>query len=433
MFSGFNADSIRTMGRSINHGRQLIRLLVLRGSMVGLIVLLVSYLLLFSDATIRQLPLMLLVLTAILISFPPVYRLHTGCIVGEREVLLHILLDIILLGAMLFLLGGYTNPLIFLYLLPVLVAALSLPRWMAWMVGALAIFSYTLLLRYYLPMFPTMSVTMHDGVFHLHLLGMWLTFVISVLLLVGVVARISEQRREHERQLAHWVQRSIRERSVIALGAQAASDTHEMSTPVNSLMLLTDHLLTHITTKEGWDIMQQVQQQLHRCQQILGHLRERASTLCRNEPESRPVSHLINDTAAQWRNLNPQAHLIINIPKENDATIACDPMLEQSLFVLFDNALDANASMIHVDVHTCSGQLEIAVLDNGKGFDKQVLAQQAESPVSTKAEGNGLGLYLVRFILEQKGGGITLANRKNGGAVARVHIPIEAMKTGKDI
>jgi nitrogen fixation/metabolism regulation signal transduction histidine kinase len=56
------------------------------------------------------------------------------------------------------------------------------------------------------------------------------------------------------------------------------------------------------------------------------------------------------------------------------------------------------------------------VSDNGPGFAPRVAQRAFEPYITTKAHGTGLGLPIVRKIIDEHGGRIDLANRKEGGA-----------------
>ena len=66
----------------------------------------------------------------------------------------------------------------------------------------------------------------------------------------------------------------------------------------------------------------------------------------------------------------------------------------------------------------------LEVLDRGPGLPEGSSERLFEPYVSTKNRGSGLGLSLVRDVAQQHGGGITLANREGGGAVARLWLPL---------
>ena len=47
--------------------------------------------------------------------------------------------------------------------------------------------------------------------------------------------------------------------------------------------------------------------------------------------------------------------------------------------------------------------------------------------MTSKARGSGLGLTIVRTLAEQQGGSVSLANRKGGGCVAEVVLPVSGV------
>ena len=66
---------------------------------------------------------------------------------------------------------------------------------------------------------------------------------------------------------------------------------------------------------------------------------------------------------------------------------------------------------------------EIKVADNGPGFTDETLKAAFEPLVSSRADGIGLGLALVRRVCERHGGEAQVYNRAEGGAVVIMRIP----------
>jgi nitrogen fixation/metabolism regulation signal transduction histidine kinase len=56
--------------------------------------------------------------------------------------------------------------------------------------------------------------------------------------------------------------------------------------------------------------------------------------------------------------------------------------------------------------------VRLSVSDNGPGFDAKLVARAFEPYVTSKPKGTGLGLAVVKKIVEEHGGRIELHNRK---------------------
>lgn len=105
---------------------------------------------------------------------------------------------------------------------------------------------------------------------------------------------------------------------------------------------------------------------------------------------------------------------------------------------LLDNAFDAVAAAapprrVDVAVEQGDGHLAIEVADTGPGFTAEALAHVFEPGWSTKSptpgrwQGRGLGMALVRRVVNRLDGEMTVANREDAaGAVVRIRLPLAA-------
>jgi nitrogen fixation/metabolism regulation signal transduction histidine kinase len=62
--------------------------------------------------------------------------------------------------------------------------------------------------------------------------------------------------------------------------------------------------------------------------------------------------------------------------------------------------------------------VRLAIIDNGPGFSPKILARAFEPYVTSKARGTGLGLPMVKKIIDEHGGRIDLQNRVDGTGAA---------------
>lgn len=101
--------------------------------------------------------------------------------------------------------------------------------------------------------------------------------------------------------------------------------------------------------------------------------------------------------------------------------------MRQVLHNIFKNAAEAaeEAEQPEVHIHTdnTDGKITLTVANNGKSFGKDMLANAFEPYVTDKPTGTGLGLPVVKKIVEEHGGRIALSNPAEGGACVKITLP----------
>ena len=121
-------------------------------------------------------------------------RLHRNWPVSHLEFFLQLQIDVLALSTLLYFSGGSTNPFISLFLLPMTIAAATLPWRYTWTMAIITIACYTLLLFNYVPL--PHDHNKHLIEFALHVSGMWLAFVLSTVIIAWFVVKMSSSIRE---------------------------------------------------------------------------------------------------------------------------------------------------------------------------------------------------------------------------------------------
>ncbi len=103
--------------------------------------------------------------------------------------------------------------------------------------------------------------------------------------------------------------------------------------------------------------------------------------------------------------------------------------LRQVVHNLLQNAHDALQQVKDrlIILSTCDasgGMLKLSVSDNGSGFPEQFLAKAFEPYTTTKSRGTGLGLPIVKKIVEEHGGSISIQNQPQGGTCVSILLPV---------
>jgi signal transduction histidine kinase len=100
--------------------------------------------------------------------------------------------------------------------------------------------------------------------------------------------------------------------------------------------------------------------------------------------------------------------------------------LQKLLLNLVLNAIDAMEAGGTLTVRTrrVADAVEISVEDTGMGMDEETRARMFDLFFSTKANGTGLGMAIVRSVIDRHGGRLEVDTAPGAGTRMRVTLPI---------
>lgn len=120
-----------------------------------------------------------------------------------------------------------------------------------------------------------------------------------------------------------------------------------------------------------------------------------------------------------------------DLQMETITYVGNEEMLDQVWLNLIGNAIkfSPQSSVIHISAVRKGQQLSVAVADEGIGMNRQTMEhifdKFYQGDLAHKSEGNGLGLALVRRILDLCGGDITVESEEGRGSTFRVSLHTE--------
>ncbi len=372
-------------------------------------------------------------------------RLRTHTPVSNLELFAQLCADVTALSILLYYAGGSTNPFVSLYLLPLVIAAATLPQGFTWTMAIFTTACYTVLMKYYHPLPGTHSMegdtevapgmaghgNMHmqgampqDDAFNLHVIGMWLGFVISAAVVAYFVVKMANAVRERDERLARAREETLRNERIVALGIQAASAAHEMGTPLSTLAVVIGELQHETDALPEWrESLTLLDGQVRNCKRIL-------DKLLTNAQDSSPLAiqsmeQFIFNTLDEWQLLRPTVHHRYHCTGALPAPHGrVDPSLRAALLNLLNNAADVSPEEIDIHVHWTDKYFTLQIQDHGPGLSADVAANAGSAFFTTKKEGRGLGLFLANATIEQMGGKVRLFNSEKGGATTEVILPL---------
>ena len=136
------------------------------------------------------------------------------------------------------------------------------------------------------------------------------------------------------------------------------------------------------------------------------------------------INALVTEVLHMYEGSIPiESHLAEGLPP-----VAGDPaLLGQVLVNLMKNAQEAlegsAAPLISVSTAQHGSQVSLCVQDNGHGFPEELWDRLFEPYVTSKPKGTGLGLPVVKKIVEEHHGSIAVDNPETGGARICVSLP----------
>lgn len=347
------------------------------------------------------------------------YRLQRNWPVTALECWLQLTLDALILTLLLYFCGGASNPFVSLYLLPVIIAATSLPLHFAWMLALFGIAAYSWLLHQYVPL----VLPAGSHLLSLHLLGMWMNFMASALLMTYFIGDLTKLLRQRDHDIARLREQNLRHEQIIAIASLAAGAAHELSTPLSTMSLLTESLQEDCPANAN-DSLTVLRQQIRICKQILTRLTQQgAARVDQLHPE--PIDQFLPAMLEAWQLMRPhiqyQLHGLNRLPCPH---IMVSDTLQQALISFCNNAADASPAPVELNIEWDRSHVDIHILDHGTGIPPNAPVGQAFFTTKKEQGGTGIGVMLANVGIEQLGGTVRMQSRQGLGTQVSVRLPI---------
>jgi PAS domain S-box-containing protein len=251
----------------------------------------------------------------------------------------------------------------------------------------------------------------------------------SLVLCVMVDITARKQAEEARQELAHASRLTL-------VGELTASIAHEINQPLGAILSNADAAemlldLSPPSLDQVRAILSDIRRDDLRASEVIRRLRV---FLKRREIEKQPVD--LNEVSSDVLRLvqgesRRRGVVVESAPAGDLPTIYGDKIhLQQVLLNLVFNSMEAMADMQgekRIIVHSTwdkNGTAEVAVSDTGPGIPLNRHARLFDPFFSTKKDGMGLGLSIVRTLIEAHGGTIWAENNSVGGATFRFRLPV---------
>lgn len=400
-----------------------------------------------------QQQLWLVVLSLCAFNFFTSIRMQTEEPVTDPEIFSQLSVDVLAIAALLYLTGGASNPITWVFLLPLMITAIMLPQAYAWYMVILTISMYTALIAFNIPLpsiephAPNPEVPHSDlqyyqmmqhnhemsdkSYFSLHMFGMWFGFVFSAGLVAYFVAELARTLKLKERSLAVARENALRDERVIALGTLAASAAHDMGTPLGTIAIVAHELEQEYPVHRFPDLHEKtliMQQQIQRCKEALSVMSASAGEMRAESGSIMPLAEYIDNVITQWRTHKPGIKLrfFIDPGVATEAQIIAERTLTHSIINILNNAAEATDTEQGIEFYAAWDlyYLTIKIRDFGPGLPPDFSEIVGKQPLNSKKGGLGVGLFLTCTTINRMGGKIQFDNAESGGACVEITLPL---------
>jgi signal transduction histidine kinase len=251
---------------------------------------------------------------------------------------------------------------------------------------------------------------------------------------VAVEVELARRVEERTAELKAAQSELVRKERLSALGQLTATMAHELRNPLSAIRN-TLFAVKETAAGSGVDLerpISRVERSVARCDRIINDLldytRVKELHLAKLAPDP-----WIEEVLSEQR---LPAGVELERRFDADCLVAIDPeRMRRVLINLIDNAAqampdDARERRITVMTARSGDSFELVVADTGGGIAAEVLPKVFEPLFSTKSFGTGLGLPMVKQIVEQHGGTITIASESGNGTRVTVRLSQAAQKKG---
>lgn len=409
------------------HG-QLHRLVALRGMAVAAQLLTLGAAWKVLELNLDWQPMLLTIAALAGINLFTLLRLRSSKPVSNPELFAQLCADVLALTILLYYGGGSTNPFVSLYLLPLVIAAATLPGRYTWGMAVITAACYSVLMFYYIPLPHAHHHDDSDSAFNAHVMGMWFGFVISAVVVAYFVVRMAQTVRSRDETLARVREEILRNERIVALGTQAAGAAHELGTPLSTMSVVIGELRHDASALPEWrESLTILDEQVRGCKRILDKMLASAQDF--GEAVPLPADRLMVEVLDEWQLLRPTAQYQYQQDGSQPAPlVSADATLRAALMNLLNNAADAAPQAVDIRAHWDGGQFTLEIHDHGKGLSEEAALKAGSAFFTTKSEGRGLGLFLANATVERLGGTVRLFNRETGGATTQLILPLAGVQ-----
>jgi PAS domain S-box-containing protein len=240
---------------------------------------------------------------------------------------------------------------------------------------------------------------------------------------------------ERTRELEATHEELVRKERLATVGQMAATVSHELRNPLGTIQSTTFLIANRIknTVPELEKPLQRLERNVARCNNIVTELLD----FTRSREPNKQMCNIDDWLRQTLEEIVIPDEIRLETELNTGQNIAFDENLMRRVVVnIIDNAVQAIQSkreaietplsdcIIQVQTRADNQHVDISIADNGSGIPAEVSEKIFEPLFSTKSFGVGLGMSIVKEIIERHAGSITIDSAEMQGTRVNIRLPV---------
>lgn len=371
-----------------------------------------------------RIPLVVTLASMSALTLATALRLRMNWRVTEGELFAQLLLDVAALTVLLYYTGGWTNPFIALYLLPLTICAASLPCRFTVAIGTVSVAGFGFLVFHYrrLPsLFEMRQVFLPqwDGNaglhVNLHTIGMFISFVLLAVLVPYYIVRLANALRRYHRIVTEARDKQFTHEHRLALGAMAASTSHELGTPLSTMAVLIQERQRDAESAEVRQDFDLLASQIEACRQALSQTLAVARRALGEDEARLPADQFVARILEQYSLLQPGVPLICQWDATGPAPeIHAEELVAAAILGFLRQAAQHSSGRVRVQAGWSGEALHLRICHRGPQPFPEATVRRGR-PLFRQRKGAANDEFIVPTTsITRFGGSVTLVDRPGG-------------------
>ena len=326
--------------------------------------------------------------------------------ISDRSALIFLIIDILQLGALIYLTGGVTNPFVIFLIIPSVFSSSNL----GFRTNLLLVIA-TMITIIFLTFFSNDLPSPLNDHFHVDLYYYYsipIALIIALIFLNYFAMTFGLESRLRKEALNKMEEIMAKEHEMLSLGGQAAAAAHSLGTPLSTIKIITQELKHQLKNQK--DVMTDINllsSQVERCNEILKKL-----SLNPNEEddfidEDLSLKDYLKEIVSSFKETSNKEFLLNFDQDFNSSKITKSIEIVYGLRNFIGNANKYSSRKVFITLKSDNKFTEVIIEDDGEGYPNDISSKIGEPYLKTfdlnnkSKSGLGLGIFIGKTLLEK--------------------------------